>query len=193
MITIAWDVDDVLNDLMFQWFNTTWKATHPECNIDYKNLSENPPHRILNVPKEQYLESLDTFRTDPSYCRMTPVSAVKDWFILHGHRFRHIALTSVPFVAAASSASWVITHFGQWIRTYHFVPSYRAESHIPTYDQNKQEYLKRIQQVDYLVDDNEDNIKDAEAAGVKGILFPRPWNSQKSKSIEDVLKSISAL
>ena len=26
MLTIVWDVDDVLNDLMFQWFSLGWKT-----------------------------------------------------------------------------------------------------------------------------------------------------------------------
>jgi hypothetical protein len=91
------------------------------------------------------------------------------------------------------SARWVLTHFGEWMRTYHFIPSYRAACEIPVYDRTKQEFLKRIQQVDYLVDDNEDNIKEAELVGVKGILFPRPWNSEKNKSLEAALCSISLL
>ena len=47
MVTIAWDVDDVLNDLMRHWFKSTWKTTHPECKVIYEDLSENPPRQIL--------------------------------------------------------------------------------------------------------------------------------------------------
>ena len=193
MITIAWDVDDVLNDLMRQWFNTAWKKTHPECKIGYEDLSENPPHRILKVSKEQYLESLDAFRAGLSYNQMIPVHPVKEWFINHGRQFRNIALTSVPFVAAGVSANWVLTHFGEWIRTYHFIPSYRAACQVPVYDRSKKDYLEWLQHADYLVDDNEDNIKQAESIGVHGILFPRPWNSQKNKPVETVLTSLSLL
>ncbi len=193
MITIAWDVDDVLNNLMFEWFKTTWKKSHPECNIVYEDLSENPPHRILGVSKEHYLKSLDAFRADSPFNQMIPVLQVKEWFAHHGHQFRHIALTSVPFFVASKSAKWVLTHFGQWIRTYHFVPSYRVTCKIPVYDQTKQEFFKWIQQIDYLVDDNEDNIKEAESVGVKGILFPRPWNPEKSKPVETILSFLSSL
>ncbi|MCK4795318.1 MAG: hypothetical protein KAV87_66930 [Desulfobacteraceae bacterium] len=195
MVTIAWDIDDVLNDLMCEWFEVEWKAEHPKCNVAYEDLSENPPHRILEVSKEHYLESLDAFRADSCYNQMIPVHPVKEWFIHHGQKFRHVALTSVPLFAAGESAKWVLTHFGEWIRTYHFVPSYRVSCTIPVYDQTKQEYLNWSQQVqvDYLVDDNEDNIKGAESVGVKGILFPRPWNSQKNKPIEATLTILSSL
>jgi 5'(3')-deoxyribonucleotidase len=192
MITIAWDVDDVLNDLMRRWFEATWKKTHPECKIDYEDLSENPPHRILKVSKEEYLESLDAFRADPSYNQMIPVLPVKEWFINHGRQFRHIALTSVPFAAAGVSANWILTHFGRWIRTYHFIPSYRATCQVPIYDRSKKDYLEWIQYVDYLIDDNEDNIKEAESIGIKGILFPRPWNTQKNKPVETALTFLSS-
>jgi 5'(3')-deoxyribonucleotidase len=193
MVTIAWDVDDVLNDLMRQWLEMAWKKAHPECEKDYENLSENPPHCILGITKEKYLESLDAFRADTCYNQMTPILPIKEWFIHHGRQFRHIALTSVPFIAAGTSAKWVLTHFGEWIRTYHFIPSYRTTCKVPVYNQTKQDYLKQIQQVDYLVDDNEENIKEAESVGVKGILFPRPWNSQKNKPIETVITSLSSL
>jgi len=193
MVTIAWDIDDVLNDLMREWFETEWKTEHPECKVAYEDLSENPPHRILEVSKEQYLESLDGFRADSSYKQVNPILPVKEWFIHHGKKFRHVALTAVPFFAAGESAKWVLTHFGEWIRTYHFVPSYRATCKIPDYDRTKQEFLKWNLQVDYLVDDNEDNIKGAESVGVKGILFPRPWNSQRDKPIKTILTFLSSL
>jgi len=193
MVTIAWDVDDVLNDLMRDWFEAGWKTEHPECKVDYDYLSENPPHRILEVAEEHYLESLDTFRAGSFYNRMTPILPVKEWFMHHGQEFRHIALTSVPFFAAGESARWVLTHFGEWIRTFHFVPSYRATCEIQVYDETKQEFLKWIQQVDCLVDDNEDNIKGAKSVGVKGLLFPRPWNSEKGEHMEAVLASLSSL
>lgn len=193
MVTIAWDVDDVLNDLMRDWFETGWKAEHRECKVSYDDLSENPPHRILRVTKERYLESLDAFRADSFQERMIPMLAVKKWFIHHGKEFRHIALTSVPFFAAGESARWVLTHFGEWIRTFHFVPSYRDACDIPMYDEKKHEFLKWIQRVDCLVDDNEDNIEGAQSAGIKGLLFPRPWNSGKNKPVESVLASLSSL
>lgn len=193
MVTIAWDVDDVLNDLMRDWFETGWKTEHWECKVTYNDLSENPPHRILGVSKEHYLESLDEFRSRSFHNRMVPVLPVKEWFVNHGHEFRHIALTSVPFFAASESARWVLTYFGEWIRTFHFVPSSRSSCDIPTYDKTKQEFLEWIQRVDCLVDDNEDNVEGARSVGIKGLLFPRPWNSEKNKSVESVLATLSSL
>ena len=124
---------------------------------------------------------------------MNPTPGVKEWFMRHGQGFRHIALTAVPFFAAGESGKWVLTHFGQWIRTYHLVPSHRDRCKIPVYDRTKKEFLKWIRQVDCLVDDNEDAVERAESVGVKGILFPRPWNSQRGKPIEAILATLSTL
>ena len=33
MRTIVWDVDDVLNDLMYQWFSRGWQAGAPDCDV----------------------------------------------------------------------------------------------------------------------------------------------------------------
>ena len=111
MVTIAWDVDDVLNDLMREWFEAEWKAEHPKCNVAYEDLSENPPHHILEVSKEHYLESLDAFRADSCYNQMIPVHPVKEWFIHHGQKFRHVALTAVPFFAALLLLRFQLTYY----------------------------------------------------------------------------------
>ena len=47
MLTLAWDVDDVLNDLMQVWLEEAWLPAHPECNVTYRDLTSNPPHREI--------------------------------------------------------------------------------------------------------------------------------------------------
>jgi hypothetical protein len=49
MRTIVWDVDDVLNDLMAQWFSRGWKRERPTGAAEYCDLNENPPHASLGV------------------------------------------------------------------------------------------------------------------------------------------------
>jgi len=44
MKAIMWDVDDVLNDLMGEWFRTRWIPLHPQCPVDYLGITVNPPH-----------------------------------------------------------------------------------------------------------------------------------------------------
>jgi hypothetical protein len=191
METIAWDVDDVLNDLMREWFSVEWKSKHPRCEVAFDEISENPPHGILKVTKEEYLESLDSFRASEGYSRLAPVEPVLKWFVTNGHEYRHIAVTRVPVRFAPQSSEWVLRHFGKWIRTFHFVPSPRNTIAIPEYDVNKKDFLQWIQKVDYLVDDNEENIDAIESIGVKGILFPRPWNSENRKSIKTFLTNLT--
>jgi len=174
--TIAWDVDDVLNDLMRQWFELQWLSGHAECKVGYEDLTENPPHRIIGADLHSYLKSLDEFRLSELYQQMSPVREVMSWFENNGHKFRHIALTAVPLIAAPASAQWVFKHFGPWIRTFHFVPSKREGDKMPEYDNDKGAFLKWIQKVDVLVDDSSANIQAARSAGVKGIIIPRPWN-----------------
>ncbi len=192
MLTIAWDVDDVLNDLMYLWFEYQWLPGHPECALKYRDIIKNPPHRLLGVSINDYEDSLDTFRLSNLFQEMEPVPEVKNWFTEYGHLARHIALTAVPLCAASVSASWVFKHFGVWIRTFHFVPSKRKGQDIPEYDASKGSFFRWLGKVDILIDDNELNIKDAEDAGVKGILMPRYWNSNKS-NIKDTLEHLTEL
>lgn len=192
MITIAWDIDDVLNDLMNAWFTNRWLPDHPGCGVKYEGLTENPPHGLLGADLNEYLASLDRFRLSGLYPAMEPVPEVMEWFSEHGGMARHAALTAVPLLAAHVSAEWVMRHFGTWLRSFHFVPSGREDVEAPEYDGNKGDFLKRMNSIDILVDDNENNIRGAEAAGVKGILFPRPWNSSRLE-IKDVLEELTGL
>lgn len=186
-------MDDVLNDLMREWFEAEWKRKHADCRLSYDDISRNPPHELLKITMEDYLASLDDFRLTHAYENMKPLKEVAEWFEEHGHKFRHVALTSVPLSSASRSAKWVLDNFGKWIRMYNFVPSCRNSCDAPSYDANKRDFLKWMEKVDYLIDDSEENIKGAESIGVKGIIFPRPWNSGRTKNIGSVLNVLSNL
>lgn len=189
MITIAWDVDDVLNDLMRSWFEEKWLPAHQKCKKGYEDLKENPPHRILGVSLDEYLQSLDEFRLSEEYPKMNPIQDVMQWFFQHGTKFRHIALTAVPISASPVSAQWVIKNFGKWIRTFHFVPSNRPGENLPEYEKDKSDFLRWFGKVDIFIDDNEKNIKSAEKTGIHCILMPRPWNNQ-NQSVKEILQSL---
>jgi uncharacterized HAD superfamily protein len=189
MLTFAWDIDDTLNDLTREWlrdYSAVKAADH-----SFSDLKENPPHRILGISKNEYLQSLDAFRLSPRYAELKPAGAIMDWLNSYGHRARHIALTAVPLCAAHISSQWVIKHFGKWIRTYAFIPSARSEI-IPAYDESKKNFIAWIDRVDVLIEDNEQNAGDAADLGVKSFLIKKPWNNSKL-SVEEVLIQLTKL
>lgn len=175
MKTIVWDVDDVLNSLMYEWFRTIWMPTHPNCALSYQQLSENPPHRILGISLVEYQTSLDAFRIS-SFATLEPIPEIFQWFKVYGSRFRNIALTATPLRLADLSAAWVLKYYGLWIRSFNVIPSRRAEEDIPVYDQSKEDYLKWMDKADVLVDDSKMNINAAHKLGIKAVLMPQPWN-----------------
>jgi len=179
MKTIAWDVDDVLNDLMMVWFNDFWLPKHAGTILTYEEIKTNPPHQLLGVSKEEYLTSLDDFRLSGLYDKLAPLKEITEWFKSHGANFRHVVLTRVPVAASPVSAAWVMKNFGHWIRSFHFIPSYRAGENPPLYDENKGAYLNYFGKASLLIDDTMENIEAAERAGVKTLIFPRPWNGSK--------------
>lgn len=188
VLTIAWDVDDVLNELMKQWFELEWLPLHPECSLKYEDLSENPPHRLLGVSCEEYLRSLDIFRNSRKARLMKPDEEVLSWLRAHGHCFRHMALTSRPLHTIGAVSEWVFTHFGNWIRTFSFVPN-RDCADVLKYDEEKKDFLRWLGKVNILVDDNIKNVETAGSLGIKGILVPRPWN-KKNSNFNDALNEI---
>lgn len=176
MITIAWDVDDVLNDLMRRWLEDAWKPGHPSCKVEFRQITENPPERIIGCSRQEYSLSLDAYRLSKGYPGLEPDAEVLAWFEKNGFKARHIALSSVPLKACHVSASWVMKYFGKWIRSFNFVPSFRQEEDTPVYGRNKADYLKWFGKADVLVEDSGENIIQAEALGIRGILIGKPWN-----------------
>ena len=192
MKTIVWDVDDVLNELMKNWFEGKWLPEHRACSLRYETIRQNPPQELLGVSREEYLASLDSFRSSDAFSGMQPLEEVVAWFRSSGHRFRHIALTATPITCAPHSAAWVLRHFGEWVRTFAFVPSPRSSDPQFTYDATKKEYLVWWGRADILIDDNTAHVAEAETSGMRSFLVPRPWNNAKG-SLTDILKTLDGM
>ena len=175
MLTVVWDVDDVLNDLMYQWFMHGWRDHHCDCSLLYEELTSNPPHEILGIDRLHYLSSMDAFRRTDRARNMSPAPEVLAWFAQHGRLFRHIALTARPLESAPDVAHWVMHHFGTWIRCFGIVPT-RVRDGVPIYDHTKGEYLSWLGRGDILIDDSTDNIREAEGLGLKTLQVAQPWN-----------------
>lgn len=187
MQTIVWDVDDVLNDLMYRWFIRAWLSEHPDCMIEYSGLRKNPPHAALGVAKEEYLASMDAFRKTNAGIHLTPNAEVLEWFAAYGSRFRHIALTARPLESAPDVAAWVMRHFGIWIRCFGVVPT-RATEGVPLYDRGKGDFLRWLGKGDLLVDDTQWNLNQASELGLKVITWPQPWNDSKQDTKQTLLQ-----
>ncbi len=190
MITIAWDVDDVLNDLMRLWFVREWLPYNRDSSLTCEDIVENPPHQLLGLSEVEYLSSLDNFRLSKVAQQMQPVPEVFSWFKEYGGRFRHIALTARSLQTVPTASSWVFQYFGCWIRSFHFIPAKRKGQSIPEYDQTKGDFLRWFGKVDILIDDSDLNINLAKAEGIKGILMPRPWNGERKVPICEILKEL---
>ena len=191
MLTIVWDVDDVLNDLMYQWFTNWWLAQAPACTVTYAELSRNPPDKALGISLATYLDSLDMFRGTDRALNMEPNPEVLEWMRQQGARFRHIALTARPLGSAPDVAHWVMKHFGAWIRNVGVVPT-RAAEDVPVYDRTKGDYLKWLRCGDIMVDDSIENLRQAQSLGMKTLLYPQPWNNRRL-TVATLLQELSNL
>lgn len=191
MLTIVWDVDDVLNDLMFQWFHHGWLMEHAECALVFDDLALNPPHEILGVDSQEYLDSMDRFRKTDCGLNLKPNPQVLAWFIENGEQFRHIALTARPLESAPNVADWIIRHFGSWIRCFGVVPS-RESPGAPVYDRNKIDFLKWLRTGDILIDDTDENIAGADSYGMKTFQVAQPWN-KSNLTTSEMLSQVTLL
>jgi hypothetical protein len=191
MRTIVWDVDDVLNDLMRSWFLLHWAPRHPGCSLRYDQITENPPHRLLGIEKAEYLASMDEFRVTEAARAMQPNPLIVEWFARHGQWFRHLALTSRPLSTMPLLADWLYRHFGGYIRTLSVVPD-RLSPDLPKVDTSKCDFLRWLGKADVLVDDSETTLAEARRLGVRGLLYPQPWNSQPMTA-KELLETLTQL
>src|SRR2546423_4680451 len=189
---VIWDVDDVLNELMREWFDEWWRPGHPECVHCYADIAANPPHSVRGISEAAYLSSLDAFREE-RFAKLTPRREVVEWFSEHGHRGHHVALSAPPESFAHLSAAWVIKHFGQWIRTFAFVPAQRGRPDVSEARIAKGDYLEWLGHGDVFLDDREANVEGARALGLKGIVVPQPWNGSSYGSLQAALLDLTAL
>jgi len=185
--TIVWDVDDVLNNLMEEWLNFYNSRNH--TNFCYKQLTENPPHKILGITKEKYLNSLDTFR-NLSYQFLSPNAMLLKWFKNQGYKFYNIALTSTPLYSAELSAYWVMKYFGEYIREFVFIPSKRNNKKHTVYYETKADWIYRRGGIDFFIDDNENNINQVVRMcnNVSCDILQQPWNN--GNRIEKILNNL---
>lgn len=188
LITVFWDVDDVLNDLMKEWLDF-YRLTSG-IKMDYDQLTANPPHKLFGISIHDFRKSLDDFRMSKNFSKMQAVPSVYKWFETNAENTRNIALTATSIKTASSSSAWVFKNYSKWIRTFHVVPSPRKNEVLPKYDLNKIEAMSHLCSSGILIDDNEDNVKKAVSSGYMGLLFPRPWNSNAGKSINDFIKEL---
>jgi FMN phosphatase YigB (HAD superfamily) len=189
MKTIVWDIDDVLNELMKEWFEKKWCAAHPECRLSYTEISQNPPHELLSVSLEEYRLSLDEFRLEYGH-QLKPVPEMLSWFQQHGNKFQHVALTAVPVSLSHVSAAWLFRYFGSWIRSFNIVPSPRTSDLPSSYHQTKKDFLQWIGKGDIMIDDNTANIEGARALGLRAFIMPQPWNHH-DLSRQEILRNLA--
>jgi hypothetical protein len=114
------------------------------------------------------------------------------WFAQYGDRAHHVALTAVPRACAHISASWVMRHFGSWIRTFAFVPSARG-ARVPGPHATKADYIQWWGRGDIFVDDREDNARAARDLGLTAIVVPQPWNRSAHQSFAAALDRLDGL
>jgi len=183
MKTIIWDIDDVLNDLMKQWFEKKWLAENPGSLLVYKDIIENPPHEVLNMSLAEYRTSLDDFRLEFGQY-FIPSVEILNWFKEYGSNYRHMALTAVPIKLAHISAAWLFNHFGNWIHSFNIVPSPRDSDPPFRYHSTKKEFLNFLGKGDLIIDDNLKNIQGAKELGLQTILYPQPWNNSQLSTKE---------
>ena len=184
---IFWDLDDTLNNLMQAWLS--WRSVQGAAVVAYAELRENPPHRLLGLTKASYLESLDCFRVSDEARHLKPIPAVMGWFAEWGSGFEHHVLTARPRVAVPAAADWVFTHFGQWVRHFHYTPARRDGEVLPDMDEDKGMVIRRLGGAEYFIDDDPKNLLVARAVVTSPLLVPQPWN-EGTGSMSDVLAAL---
>ena len=178
---VFWDLDDSLNNLMEAWLKRVWNKAHPQSEVDYPDLRENPPTKILGCSLSEYLNSLDHFRNSRAAKDLVPNPAILSWFRQHGSGFEHHVVTARPAETASSAAEWVFRHFGEWIAHFHRLPPQRVRPRNSNCALLKGPFIQSIGGGEVMLDDSEQQLASAEGIVKERILIPQPWNGGGSR------------
>lgn len=175
-VTIAWDVDDVLNELTRSWAETAGLGDR------FKDGQGRDPGAYVNslgFPPSDYLISLDEFRAN-CYGSLEPNSLTHAWFVQHGSRCDHVVVSRTPLKASSIMRAWVLDHFGRWITNVIVTPSWRSTDPSGTLYPSKGDIMQSIRKPAVLVDDTEANLVEARRT-CHVVTFAQPWNSGASQ------------
>lgn len=187
---IFWDLDDTMNSLMEAWLQNQWKKEdRPACKVEFSQLSENPPDRILGCARQDYYLSLDRFRNSLHGSQLTPRPEILAWFQLHGFSFEHHVITARPPDTVATAAEWAFRHFGRWVRHFHYTPAARTPEKNPGPMITKGEIIRRLGGGYAMIDDSLEQLESAGDSVRLKILVPQPWNHQ-SKGLRECLQQL---
>lgn len=185
-MVVAWDVDDVLNDLTQQWMD--WVGLSP-AKLD--GPLQGPGDYAINSGwlEDEYLESLDRFRME-KYAALEPRTQLQEW-LKENQRAHvvHVAITRTPLRAAAPVSDWVMRNFGAWIHAFIVCPSARVDDDADLIRRTKAEWLQLFQGEGTLIDDTPENLEKLPPGWVP-LLFPAPWNIAHGERIETVTESV---
>ena len=188
---LIWDVDDVLNSLMQYYMENGLPVNARQLSCEA--LTENPPHKLLGISKEEYLSSLDHVRSG-SFYDLPPRPEIMAFFDECGHKFDHIILSAVPVRFMEKSSAWVLHYFGDWVQSCLFIPSHRPECNVKSQlFASKAEAVKFFGPRAVLIDDAVKNVEETRSAGGRALYFPAPWNSEKNTGINAFLTSLKGL
>ncbi|MBR3708800.1 MAG: hypothetical protein IKM17_07310 [Lentisphaeria bacterium] len=185
---LIWDVDDVLNTLMQQYAACGFPENSKK--LSYGELTENPPHDLLGISKEDYLASLDRVRACGFY-DLPPRPEVMAFFAECGHLFDHIVLSAVPLRFMEKSSAWVLHYFGEWIQNCLFIPSPRPDCCVKS-----QMFSSKAEAVGFfgpravLIDDAVKNVEETLSSGGRAVYFPAPWNRERNTDADVFLTSL---
>jgi hypothetical protein len=193
VLNIVWDIDSVLNNFEEEWFLYYKSINHEKYkNLFFNDIVDNPPHNILGITKEEYLESLNYFR---KYCMHTvkPNMSVLDWLNVYGSKINSSVLTSALYPSLEESAYWLFSNYKRYIRSYTVIPSYINKENAIIYDETKLDFLKKTRNVDIFIDDNEKTINSVKEflPHIKVFCPKQPWNN--GVKIETILNDLTRI
>jgi len=179
MVIVAWDVDDVLSELVREWIRFKQPA------VKYEDIVCELPDLRWGYAGTQaeFLAELDDVKQNHHH-EFRPCAAVLDWFRTTGHLAEHVAITSAPRFLMPVMSEWVFRMYGEWIYTVHCMPSKRpnVEDHPYFIGNSKGRFLRDHyfnQRPVLLIDDLSHNIQSAHDHGIPCVTFPQPWNGSK--------------
>ncbi|MFH1501191.1 MAG: hypothetical protein ABIE22_04575 [archaeon] len=181
MSLIGFDLDDVLVDCVprfLEWYNLMHSAS-----FKYEDITDHGLYKIWGIEKKEMIDLLCRFLSTDFAMGMDLVDGAKkgvDDLLSKGNE--GFITTARPIDFKEPTIRLVNRDFrGKFLRGPYFSDDFIGDGRM----KKKSEILIELG-ADYLIDDSLEYCVDCAQAGIKVILFDRPWNRKEYGKLEDL-------
>jgi uncharacterized HAD superfamily protein len=194
-MNIAIDLDDVVVDII-SGISTAYNKKYG-TQFTLSDHTSFGFHTIWNCTPTEAMNEVYEFYNSPDMEDLQPVAGALDSIRILHQNHTLVFITSRPTVIEDKTHTWIKKHLATLSIPIYHTNQFSAETEAKV---TKSSICKKLS-VEIIVEDSPINTEDCASAGIKVLLFDRPWNKEvansntitRVKNWDEILEKINEL